>query len=190
MGNELKFFLDMDGVIVGFLEGCAELFNSPLDIHKDWPKGCWGDDKIMEKFFGCSGNEFWNQLRTDYFWANLPWSFDGLEIISILYQHKPIILTSPINGGADGKISWIKNQLPDYHKDGRYMIGSGKHYIATNNYVLIDDHDDNIQAWEKAGGVGILYPRPWNSLHWVLDFDSAINYFKRDVDRAVRFSKF
>ena len=41
-------------------------------------------------------------------------------------------------------------------------------YICfTNNEEKMsncDDKNENIDEWEEAGGMGILYPRPWNRL--------------------------
>jgi hypothetical protein len=52
-------------------------------------------------------------------------------------------------------------------KDKRVLIANGhtaKASVAGPGKILIDDKNENIDEWEAAGGIGILYPRPWNRL--------------------------
>ena len=118
--------------------------------------------------FGMSGNEFWNSLDHD-FWANLemlPWAE---ELLDYLEPFKPCILSSPAGATASGKQRWIKKHLPKFWNDGRYLLGPAKHYAASPEAILIDDHEVKIQEFKDAGGRGILFPAPWNDLRALAD---------------------
>ena len=47
----------------------------------------------------------------------------------------------------------------------RYALTPQKHLLAGPNRILIDDNDRNIEAFRAAGGIGILFPQPWNANH-------------------------
>jgi 5'(3')-deoxyribonucleotidase len=58
---------------------------------------------------------------------------------------------------AADKNKWIKE-----HVDPNVLItctikGRHKAVFANHNHVLIDDRLENIEAWTKAGGIGILH---------------------------------
>jgi hypothetical protein len=60
-------------------------------------------------------------------------------------------------------MSWIEKHLPAYRR--RFLIGPRKEFCAHGGSVLIDDSDKNVASFRDAGGLAILYPRPWNSRH-------------------------
>lgn len=180
-----QIFIDMDGVFVDFLGGCFDWFEPEDKTMDDWPTGVWGDDKLLKEMFGYSGNMFWRMLN-EYFWSNLKWQPDGKDFIKYISPFKPVILTSPAYKSATGKQIWIRNNVSEYYKDRRYLIGPAKKYIARPNAILIDDCDKNIEDWVKAGGVGILYPRKWNRFHKIADDDSldfVISYVEMLTNR-------
>lgn len=153
----MRLFLDLDGVIVDFAQGCIDWYNLDCNV-KDFTK--WS--KIFKYFTGYE-KDFWEGL-TDKFWVELKFTKEAKEILELLKDVKPCILTSPGHTGAGGKQQWIRKNLPDYFKDGRYLIGPAKHYLATSDSLLIDDSQENCRKFEEAGGYSILIPRPWNDL--------------------------
>ena len=166
MKNKIQIFIDMDGVFVDFLGGCFKYFNTDKTI-ADWPEREWGDDKILKEMFGLSGPAFWKRIGNDFFWANLDWQPDGKEFIDFISPYKPVILTSPAFGSAHGKHMWIRDNLHEYYKDRRYLIGPAKEYVSRPGVILIDDCEENILKWKEKGGMGILYPRHWNKLSYI-----------------------
>ena len=154
-----QIFLDMDGVIVDLMVGIEAFFFCKLD-HSDY-------NINFMKDLGYTREDFWNKC-TSLFWASLPKTLDANVILSIVEPYKPVILSSPPNSGVAnsfiGKTSWVKHNLPEYYKEGRYFFGVAKHLLAHPDAILIDDHEVNIEAFVKAGGKGILVPRPWNYL--------------------------
>jgi hypothetical protein len=169
MGKQI--FLDMDGVIVDWDAGVRYSFNV------DWYPTEW---KIpYQKVFGMSSEDFWKCIDYGFWWAGLPWTKDGKEVYEMVRSFKPCILTiGRTTGAANGKRSWIKRNLPEVFKEGRYFVGGGptKHFFAHPKAILIDDCDDYCEAWEKASGRAILYPRPWNKNRTIQD---PVEYLKR-----------
>ena len=82
------------------------------------------------------------------------------------------ILSAPINGNksapmsaADGKTSWVENWLKPQPKSIIITPSARKYEHATTDGVeniLIDDKASTIDAWNAAGGIGILHT-PKNS---------------------------
>ena len=142
-----KIYLDMDGVLCNFEKRYFELFNEFPNSSRD--------------------RKNFSQNWTDFV---LTKQFETLEIfpgaIELLrYVRRteiPIeILTS--SGGAKyhdlvaaQKDIWLKKQGLAYKRNvvsGRKL----KADYATPNTILIDDTEDVITAFNKAGGIGILH---------------------------------
>lgn len=163
-------FLDMDGVIADFVGGASKKFDrqnpylDPTIRGSDW---YWKVEKLLG--FECPA-DFWNHL--DYnFWRNLPKYPDADAVIEVCRLHFSTIvfLTSPCHtlGCCDGKIDWAKEHYADIPLIlTRSVKGSPppKNAVAGSNKFLIDDWDDNVDAFEKFGGTAFLVPRPWNKI--------------------------
>ena len=68
-------FLDLDGVLVDFLGGAARWYCSKKDVEDFWPKGEWGNTKLLSELSGVSAGDFWDGL-SDWFWHHLEWCGD------------------------------------------------------------------------------------------------------------------
>ena len=176
-----QLFVDMDGVFVNFLGGCLRYFRSDKTLEDDWPKGVWGDDKTFMHMFGVDVKTLFKTINFNSFWSELDYTHDGKDFLKFVNPYEPVILTAPSFATATGKQIWIKQNLPQYYHSHRYLIGPAKKYVARPGAILIDDCDRNIDQWRDAGGTGILYPRPWNSLHYIAD---SLRYTK-DILAAV-----
>lgn len=120
---------------------------------------------------------FWD-LFDEYFWSSLPKSkeFDVILHIALNIASKEgvLILTSPICGPdiseratekcLIGKHRWIKSHFPPFLHQS-FSMSPAKHFCATPDAVLIDDCDENVEDFQKAGGEAVLMPRPWNKAH-------------------------
>jgi hypothetical protein len=153
-----QIFLDMDGVIVDFDQGVRDEYNAQWWYPTEW--------KIPYKQLGTDFESFWQNMDSSWFWETLCWTEDGKRIVALLEPFKPCILSASLMPQATaGKLLWLKSNYPATVKDGRAIIVSGhagKAAIAGPGKILIDDKNENIDEWEAAGGIGILYPRPWN----------------------------
>jgi len=165
-GAEMIVYLDMDGVLVNFVEGTYRAFGKKYHY----------DDLLRSmrwNYFEDWGLDFQevDAVCTTDFWAGLRWMHDGREIISMLeekFGKKNIfLLTAPMPnpGSGTGKIQWVKRHLPEY--SNRLIISSApKCLFARPNTLLVDDKDSNVDDfWRYGGGKAILVPRPWNELH-------------------------
>lgn len=178
----MKVFLDMDGVLVDFINGAcrAHQVHNPYERDPQQSAGVWD----IERLVGMSVDEFWPPLGKD-FWANLNWMPDGQAILAAVEQKfgrdNICLLTSPCDtdGCADGKLAWIRRHLPEYRR--RYFLGPPKEFAASANRILIDDSDHNCERFGDEGGSTILIPRPWNQLHHKASHDPAATWLRRTL---------
>lgn len=66
--------------------------------------------------------------------------------------------------GADQKRRWCAKELHGYNEVICVPAGRDKAKFASSNSILVDDRDYVVNAWAKAGGVGILHTSPQNSI--------------------------
>lgn len=157
-------FLDLDGVITDFVGGVCRAFNKPNpypSLTQDYTFwNAWPEISIKKVDTVC----------TIDFWANLNWAHGGHDILRMVLDHfKPeqvYLVTRPMPnpGSYTGKAFWVQKHLPKYSK--RLIITQApKSLLAKPDTLLIDDKDENVDEFVKAGGKAILVPRPWNELH-------------------------
>jgi 5'(3')-deoxyribonucleotidase len=148
-------YLDMDGVITDFNKAVCTEFGLPYppQIYHFFPE-------IRKKV-----NEFCNIS----FWQNLEWMDDGRGILraimGTLGLEKVYFLTGmmPNVESGTGKLLWIHDNLPIYsNRVILHTLDVPKSSLAKPDTLLIDDKDENVEKFVKAGGYGILINRPWN----------------------------
>lgn len=176
-----RCFLDLDGVLVDFVRGVQEFHKVTLP----YESVRWGLEAQMG--FGDRKNEFWAPLGYE-FWANLPWTQDGKEILDsvrVVFGANIGILSSPCStlGCCDGKRDWVRRNLgADLHRT--CFLGADKSIFANPHSLLIDDNDDNVRKWREAGGAAILWPRPWNDArNWEGIYDPGESNLRFDIAR-------
>lgn len=158
----MKCLIDLDGVLCDLHNPWIALNGSKWPEH--WPPGEYN----MEKVFGWTN--MWKKVD-EKFWAELPltpWAHELMDIVESNFRQKDICLVTvgPIHEdyshiGASGKIQWIKKHFPQYFN--QFLIGPARQFCADSTTILIDDYDGNIDKFRANGGVGILFPRIWNS---------------------------
>lgn len=152
-----KIYFDMDGVLADFDRGLRELCGrEPLDqskADKEAEAAMWADVRKVDHFY-YKLKPIPGALEMVK-WAIEKYGKDCEILSAIPKPHRNIV-------GADpDKRRWIKEYVSEEmevniceRKEDKKNKALGK------SYVLIDDYDANIQAWEEAGGTGILFKSP------------------------------
>jgi len=185
-----KIFLDLDDVLNSFTLPALGEVGCPVesfDYDKYDPE--WGFDILcaantLHREYAFTEAMFWSELSMT-FWSTIPksqecdWLLDLCE--SLVGRENLFILTaSPEKVGdhvASAKVTWIRTHLPSWLQE-QFLIGSCKQACASPDALLIDDSDENVDAFRRAGGEAILMPKPWNSL-----FDLEVYpYLVREID--------
>ena len=183
-----RIFLDMDGVLVDFVSAALACHGAP-DLLDNWPPGEWSVPQVL----GISKEEFWRAIDAQghVFWANLcpyPWTRQLVDMVASL-DPGWTIATAPSRNPAcpQGKISWMRSHLDEGNGRPfmRFMIGRDKHALAAPRCILVDDSDEKIDAFNEAGGIGILFPQPWNSDHHIGDSMAHVTARLREAVAAI-----
>ena len=157
-------YLDMDGVQCDFFTAWAQWHNKKFGMdhverYKDIGSKEQREQSIQE--LTSEGPDFVRQ-----FFATLDPLPNYAILQSWLNKNKIpyTILSAPLRGNkeasAEGKMHWLEANHPNYNKYGNPIFRGDKERMATKNgtsNVLVDDHKKNIEAWENAGGQGVLY---------------------------------
>lgn len=178
----MKVFLDMDGVLTDFVRGCWRWFGH----HVPYREVKW----LLEPQFGFArAQEFWEALRAE-FWAGLKWTPEGADLLAGLIRlagkENIVLCSSPAPwgtaGSAMGKLTWIERELPEFRR--QYMLSPCKHEAANSQILLIDDNNENCEAFRKAGGFSLTVPQPWN--HRAAEHDGFRYNVKGLLEEAAR----
>lgn len=159
----VEIFLDLDGVVADLRTGMAEAWPSaPTFAGYKTPNDPL--DPVFETWFHEDIRWQEGPVTTVEFWSGLPAYPDAEALLQL--QRDLCICSSPgrlefVAGAAAGKHAWCARRGLTPHQvilaDSRR-----KHLLAAPNRVLIDDTPQIVDRWNKAGGIGILYPQPWN----------------------------
>ena len=149
-------YLDLDGPMVNWDKGVFSLWGRYPEIKPG---------QSCADALGVKKGEIWARItkRGAKWWAELephPWAKEFYEELCRIDE--VVILTSPshIPTGASGKTQWMKKFFGGNFR--QYIMTSRKDLLAKPGDILIDDMDKNIEAFTQAGGIGVLFPRPWN----------------------------
>lgn len=183
-----KVFLDMDEVLTNFFKGVCIAFGREYileEITRYDPWEDWEGPRVRISDI--------NEICNQEFWEDLEWMPNGKEILRIVEEaygkENIFIITQPMphKGSWTGKKTWINRMAPEYRK--RLMITEiPKAVFASSDILLIDDKNENVDEFIKAGGNAILIPHPWNRLrrHQViphlinhLDFYKSEQYLEK-----------
>jgi len=183
MPNKIKIktvFLDMDGVIADFHQGVYNIFDEPYNYEK-LPRAydfwtTWNKPIIRNEV---------NIKCNDNFWANLPWTHDGHQILDAILKifsiNQIYLLTVPMPNveSATGKMRWVAKNIPELYS--HTLVGAvPKELLAKSDTLLIDDHDKYVDAFREAGGEAIRVNRPWN-----INYERA-NYTIEDLRNELK----
>lgn len=153
-------FLDMDGVVADFdklvMDGLGRTFNHMLGP---------GQDDEMWAYLKSIPNLYFQLEPTPY--AQDLWNLANMMCARVAFLTAiPRRTTMP--SAQNDKIRWANKtfgqsvdvRFGPYSKDkvnhlNTYQVPSNPRVVAVD--VLVDDREDNIKAWNDAGGIGILH---------------------------------
>ena len=179
----MKIFLDMDGVLSDLTSKALELFRveeGTESFLRRWRKEHPGDYQLSARIHEAmpekkrpetlSDDDFWDQInqRGFDFWFRMPrykWTLDLWRGCRAIAGDQVFVASAPTRGNDSpgGKAAWLREVFSI--GPNRYMLGARKDLFAAPDRVLVDDNDENVEAFRKAGGHAILFPGPWNSNH-------------------------
>lgn len=148
--NKPIVYIDIDGVLADFHAEYCITAGVHYPHHRDikFPK----DDPIRQKMIGSD------------FYSRLPKYPSADELIDIIVNQFGVysILSSPLNDDYENsskhKRIWIRRELSVQPEN--IIIADNKDLYAMKDAIpniLIDDRSKNLQAWKRAGGLGIQY---------------------------------
>jgi hypothetical protein len=158
----MKCYLDMDGLLVNLFDHVAnhmhgKRYQHLSDGEKAENREVWEDKKLFNHKFG----------PIDKFFENLnPYKTNDALLEVVIEKFGEFYICSKptkLNKEAciKGKLSWIESHiLPKYERHLAGILFPEKkeiYALGENNVpnILIDDYTPYIEAWNKAGGIGI-----------------------------------
>lgn len=153
-GNKtnIRWFVDMDGVIADFVSGITKLINKPYDEQK-----YKSDPKYRKEMWRAVSN---HSKQGGTLWLDLPMMSDAKILLDYIKKYNPGILSAtghPEYGAASQKNKWIKKYIGSNIKVTLVRTSNEKANHAHPGDILIDDQSKSIDPWIAAGGVGILH---------------------------------
>ena len=165
----------MDGVLVDFIKGVSEMIGKPLTA----------DNKGHTEY-----DERKQELTDKRCFRKLPPMVDYHELIGYV-KHTGLnweILTA---AGAINrqlvvydKTEWIKEYVDPFVVVTCTYSGSQKAVFAKKGNILIDDRPKNIEAWEDAGGIGIIHKSAKHTIEELKKLRSPLKLIKGSSKNA------
>lgn len=154
----------MDEVLAMFVIPACLRHGRPFPYDDPAHFGVFG----LQAIWGITAAEFWKPLDTGDFWHQLPKTPEADAIVELAVKKVGVdnvgIMTAPALDPycVPQKREWIRRHFPAFSH--RIIFTGAKSMIASQELLLIDDHDTNVEHFRAAGGRAILLPRPWNQL--------------------------
>lgn len=168
MQNKL-IYLDMDGVCANFVRGVGILYKRPaLDLEYRTLSKRLGYEEPPWNFFPMITKDeatAWKRIAEEgwEFWRNLEETDEYTELLEMLRGYEIVFVSHPTRSADSikGKLLWLQDRFTDVFSN--YFLGGwNKASLAGSGGILIDDNQDNVDKYIAAGGMAILFPRPWN----------------------------
>lgn len=161
-GKVKRIFIDMDGVLADFIRGVEmpQYLGEPLT-----------NDDAGHTTYDIRKEELTNKRL----FANLPPMVDMYDLLAYV-RHCDVpweILTAAGEVNRElvvfDKNEWIKRYVDPTVPVTCTFTGTQKAAYAYEGSVLIDDRQKNIDAWENAGGIGIVHTSAKNTITTLKD---------------------
>lgn len=155
--------LDLDGVLVDFVEGVCRLFGQDVAaLLARWPAGdCYSFWHLLDG--NLTSRDVWAEINRagDDFWNGLQLYPHASALLAHCERHADAVYFC--SAGNPRRITWLERWLGK--RVTNYFFCHDKHLLAAPGRLLIDDHDETVEKFRAAGGDAILYPQLWNRRH-------------------------
>lgn len=164
MKNDHIVYLDCDGLFADFVTGILKAMKISFPGYDAWP---WGRVFDIFPLIGSNWAEA-SKFCDAAFWANLSWMPDGAAIYGEVFTRflvdETMLLTKPMDhdGSYSGKAQWVTEHMPELRRRFVPTHIAKSEFACGPNSLLIDDSQENCEAFGRAGGSAILVPRPYN----------------------------
>lgn len=180
----MKLFLDMDGVLADFVGSISKAHNKPSPYTDPSTIGISLGLFDIEKIWGITIKQLFEPSNNYDFWHKMDKTPEADELVKAAFKavgsDNVAILTAPSISEwcVPGKRAWVRRHYPELVN--KIIYGSAKEFLSGPDKILIDDRDKNIDAFNQAGGRGILIPRLWNKDHELADKALSITLERLD----------
>ena len=174
-----KIYFDMDGVLADFDKSADAIF--PRTINLNLSGSDLADQLRLQK------QERWKRIEASpYFWRDIPQIPNVIELLNIADKMGELFILSKTpatkyfstgetytNFVVAEKKNWVLKNFAKYFKEQNIIITNidkDKLIKPTINDILIDDRIQNITKWRNAGGTGILFTSPQDTISALSDF--------------------
>jgi|GEM_PF-4600221 len=184
-----KIILDLHGCLADF----EKQFRQHHNAHSSWSRPgsydleCAGVPR--KNWWKCIDREFWQQMEPT---CEAGFILNMLRKNGFEYNDIAVVTHFPYDSGMNleqigeyqiGNLLWLKKYYPMLVDN--FFVGANKCFFARPNFILIDDHDKNVDQFEMNGAIGILVPRIWNRLHAFRSTGAVIHHIHDEFEKKV-----
>jgi len=153
---QTEIWLDLDGVLCGCVAALCEAYGKDI---AEWPAGVYDLPTVLGE------QPEWS----DAFFAGLDWAPGGEQVYERavrLVGRRNVHVVSRLSGrGGYGKIEWVREHMPLHPVDNlHFSLGLKDVAFGQRHRILVDDCDEEIDAWRAKGCRAVTMPRRWNRL--------------------------
>lgn len=190
--GKYKCLLDMDGVLVNWLDGICEYadIENPYDHDINWgiDRFCnsYGCDMTVKRIYEIMGEyDFWAGLKP------LPFYRSIIDTAFRLFGEDNVcIVTKPTRNSNSfhGKYKWIQEYIPEFEK--KCIFAMDKSFCANSKHILVDDMIKNYDHFLRDGGMGYLFPTLQNNrfdiFNTIKDETDISDWFEHEIITTIR----
>lgn len=186
--NNHMVYLDCDGVLADFITGILKAMDIPFPGYSKWP---WGRVFDIFPLVGTDWAEA-SKFCDGTFWAGLPWMLDGMAIYKEVFERfrvaETMLLTKPMDhdGSYTGKAEWVTKHMPELRRRLVPTHIDKAEFAFDFNHLLIDDNQENVENFIRAGGAAIQVPRPYNVNDQIFYDGNAVLYIADKLDQWMK----
>lgn len=150
-------YIDLDGVCADFVGGLESYLQASVDRSK---YGLGVSEDRWEKFWTYQDTrpEFWEDLKVFTYGRKL------VEALQASVDDKHWAFCTAVGNSysaASAKHRWCKKHFGV--PPSRVITIAEKHLLAKSSRdILVDDTPYQADSFTNAGGIGLLWPQPWN----------------------------